>query len=232
MKRVSPFAIIIAALAVALGAAWYMMRSAQSIPPAPGSSPASGPSGGTSSAASTAAPGADPPHFRGSESAPVTLEEFGDFECPPCGYLYAVLKTIESEYGSRLRVIFREFPLSPPHVHAVAAARAAEAAGLQGKFFEMHDLLYENQKAWTEAFDVRPLFEGYARKIGLDVERFKRDQTNEIVERRITLDGSRGHSLGVKSTPTIFLNGVEIPFAQYSAEGLRAAINKALNGHP
>src|SRR2546425_2518317 len=230
MKRLSPFAIIIAVLAIALGGAWYMMRSAQSVPPAPGGPSAPGPPAVTSSAASTAAPGADPPHFRGSGSAAVTLEEFGVFECPPCGNLHPILKTIESEYGSRWRVIFRDFPLSPPHVHAVAAARAAEAAGLQGKFFEMHDLLYENQKTWADAFDVRPLFEGYARKIGLDVERFKRDQTNEIVERRITLDGSRGHSLGVKSTPTIFLNGVEIPFAQYSPEGLRPVINKALTG--
>ena len=230
MKRQLPFVIIIVVLAVALGAAVYMKRSALGVPPAPGGPPAPGPPGTTSAAASTAAPGADPPHFRGSESAAVTLEEFGDFECPPCGYLHPVLKTIENEYGSRLRVIFREFPLSPPHVHAVAAARAAEAAGLQGKFFEMHDLLYENQKIWAEAFDVRPLFEDYARRIGLDVERFKRDQTNEIVERRITLDGSRGHSLGIKSTPTVFLNGVEIPFAQYSPEGLRAVINKALSG--
>jgi len=114
MKRLSPFAIIIAVLAIALGGAWYMMRSAQSVPPAPGGPSAPGPPAVTSSAASTAAPGANPPHFRGSESAAVTLEEFGDFECPPCGNLYPILKTIESEYGSRLRVIFREFPLSPP----------------------------------------------------------------------------------------------------------------------
>ena len=160
-----------------------------------------------------------------------SCEEFGDFECPPCGLLYPVLKTIEGEYGSQVRVIFCEFPLTPPHVHALAAARAAEAAGMQGKFFEMHDTIYQYQTTWKDAFDVRPIFEDYAKRIGLDVERWKEGQTSEIVERRITLDGIRAHSLGVKGTPTVYLNGVEVPFEQLAtAEGLRAAINKAL--HP
>src|SRR5207237_1304555 len=122
-------------------------------------------------------------------------------------------------------------PLTPPHVHAVAAARAAEAAGLQGKFFEMHDLLYENQKIWKDVFDVRPVFEEYARRIGLDVERWKGDQDGEIVARRITLDGSRGHSLGVKGTPSVFLNTHEIAFEKLTPEGLRAAMDRALSGN-
>ena len=230
MKRFLPFLIIIAVLGAGLGAAWYLMkRSAQSSsggsaggnPVKPGVSP-------DAAVATNASPGANPPHARGPNNAPVTLEEFGDFECPPCGQTHPILIKLQGDYGDRLRVIFREFPLTPPHVHALAAAQAAEAAGLQGKFFEMHDLLYENQKSWKEAFDTRPIFEGYARQIGLDVERFKTDQTGEIVARRITLDGSRGHSLGVKGTPTIFINGVEIPFAQVTPDGLHAAIEKAL----
>lgn len=92
---------------------------------------------------------------------------------------------MEREFGTRLRIIFREFPLVPTHVHALAAARAAEAAGLQGKFWEMHDLIYENQKDWHEAFDVRPIFEGYATKISLDLERYRRDITSPTVEQRI-----------------------------------------------
>lgn len=231
MKRLLPFTIIILVLAVAIGAAWYMKRTAQTATGGPGAIGTSGAPGApdaTPSAALNASPGAVPAHFRGSESASVTLEEFGDFECPPCGAVYPILRGIEGEYGSRLRVIFREFPLTPTHVHALAAARAAEAAGLQGRFFEMHDMIYENQKTWKDAFDVRPLFEGYARNLGLDVERFNRDATSDAVEKRITLDGSRGHSLGVKGTPTIFLNGVEIPFEQMTPEGLRAAIDKAL----
>src|ERR1700693_2221427 len=83
-------------------------------------------------------------HILGNPDAPVTLEEFGDFQCPPCGILHPELKMIEREYASRVRIIFREFPLVPTHAHALAAAHAAEAAGLQGKFWEMHDMLYEN----------------------------------------------------------------------------------------
>ena len=225
MKRLLPFVIIIIVLGGFVWLYFYLKGSAQNsakaIPPA-ATTAGTAPPG--------AVPGADPAHARGPASAPVTLEEFADFQCSACGGVYPNFKTVESEFGSRLHVIFREFPLTPPHEHAVTAAHAAEAAGLQGKFWEMHDMLYENQETWAKAFDVRPLFEDYARKIGLNVERFKNDQTNEIVETRIFLDGRRGHSLGVKSTPTVFLNGVELPWEQVrTVEGLRGAINKALN---
>src|SRR5436190_5770689 len=225
MKRILPILIILVVLGSALGAAWYMTRAATNPPPSP---PGPAAPGGPAQATNPV-PGAEPSHFRGSENASVTLEEFGDFECPPCGLLYPVLKGIEGEHGPRLKVIFREFPLMPNHPHSLAAARAAEAAGLQGKFFEMHDLLYENQTKWKEMFDVRPAFEAYAKVIGLDVERWKKDQTSEAVEQRIFLDGNRAHSLGVKGTPTVFLNGTEIPFEQLTPEGLRAAINQAFS---
>jgi protein-disulfide isomerase len=131
-----------------------------------------------------------------------------------------------------LRIIFREFPLVPAHVHALAAARAAEAAGLQGKFWEMHDMIYEHQKDWHEAFDVRPIFEGYAKTIGLDMDQFQRDNTSEAVERRIFLDGKRGHSLGVQGTPTVFMNGREVPFQSLQQDELRKLINAELaKGH-
>jgi protein-disulfide isomerase len=178
-------------------------------------------------------PGAEPAHALGDAKAPVTLEEFGDFECPPCGVLHPILKGIESEYGpAKVRIIFREFPLVPNHVHALAAARAAEAAGLQGRFWEMHDMIYEHQKEWHEAFDVRPIFEGYAKSIGLDVQQFASDNTSEIVERRIFLDGKRGHSLGVQGTPTVFLNGNEVPFESLPPEKLKPLIDKELAAHP
>ena len=223
MKRFVPFVLIVLVLAGALGAVWYLTRSAQKSAATPTSSPAA-------DLSSVAVPGAEPAHARGPDNAPVVLEEFGDFECPPCGVVYPLFKTLEGEYGPRLQVIFREFPLTPPHAHAVAAARVAEAAGLQGKFFEMHDLLYENQKTWSQAFDVRPIFEDYAQRIGLDVDRFKRDQNSEVVAARIFLDGRRGHSMGVKGTPTVFINNRELPFEQVTPEGMRAAINKALSG--
>ena len=234
MKRALPFVIIAGVLVAALLTVWYLMRS-KAEPPAAAPAASASPSTGTSPLANTTntlEPGADPPHALGSADAPATLEEFGDFECPPCGLLHPILKTMQGEFGTRLRIIFREFPLVPTHAHALAAARAAEAAGLQGKFWEMHDLLYENQSAWGEVFDVRPIFEGYATKIGLNLEQFKRDIDSQIVEQRIFLDGKRGHSLGVKGTPTVFLNGSEVPFESLAPDKLRAVIDTELAAHP
>jgi len=229
MKRLLPFAIILVVLGSALGAAaWYMKRGSN----APG---AAGAASGTDSAAAratvvNAGPGAQPPHFRGSADAAVVLEEFGDFECPPCGQLYPILKQIESEFGPRIKVIFREYPLTPNHAHALAAAKAAEAAGMQGKFFEMHDLIYENQAKWKTMFDVRPEYEGYAKKIGLDIERWKKDQTSDAVDQRIFLDGTRAHGLGVQGTPTVYLNGADVEFEKLmKIESLRDLINQALS---
>ena len=116
----------------------------------------------------------------------------------------------------------------PPHQHALAAARVAEAAGVQGKFWEMHDLLYETQKSWHDSFDVRPIFEGYAKQIGLDVEKFKKDIDSNVVTQRIFLDGKRAHSLNVKGTPTVFLNGHEVPFESLPAEKMGPLIDAEL----
>lgn len=230
MKRILPFLIILAVLGVALGSAWYLRRAA--------SRPAGGGSGtgnaslpnssNTPNTPAITAPGADPPHTKGAKNASLTLEEFGDFECPPCAQFHPILKTMHEEFGDRLKIIFREYPL-PGHQHAVQAASAAESAGLQGKFWEMHHKLYENQKTWHEAFDVRPIFEDYAKQIGLDIERFKRDINSDMVARRITEDGIRGRSLNLKGTPTVFMNGREIPFETIMDAGrLRNAINAEL----
>jgi protein-disulfide isomerase len=158
----------------------------------------------------------------------VTLEEFGDFQCPPCGLFHPVLKTMEKEFGPRLRVVFREYPLVPTHAHALSAARAAEAAGLQNKFWEMHDMLFETQKAWEDAENVQPIFEGYATKIGLDLAKFRRDSKSEAVEQRIFLDGKRARDLGVQGTPTVFLNGREVPFESLAPVRLRVLINNEI----
>src|ERR1700687_4569427 len=232
MKRALPFLIIGIVLVIAVVAALYLKRSA-SAPGAPLVPPASRvASNVTTTGNDTAATetGALPPHTQGPENAPVTLEEFGDFECPPCGMLHPVLKTMEKEFGPRIRLIFREFPLVPAHVHALAAARSAEAAGLQGKFWEMHDLLYENQKNWHDAFVARPIFEVYAPRIGLNLEKFRGDSSGETVAQRIFLDGKRAHVLGVSGTPTVFMNGREVPFESLMApDKLRALINAQLN---
>jgi len=231
MKRTLPILIILVVLGVALGAGWYLTRSGDSHGPA-NASPAANSVAPSSTplpkVSSSANPGAQPPNTIGPLDAPVTLEEFGDFECPPCGLLHPVMKTMEKEFGPRLRVVFREFPLVPTHAHALVAARSAEAAGLQGKFWEMHDLLYENQKVWHEQFDARPTFEGYAKQIGLDMDRFRSDLNSQVVEQRIFLDGKRAHDLGVKGTPTVFLNGREVPFESLAPDKLRVLINAEL----
>ncbi len=178
---------------------------------------------------SKAAAGAEPPHIRGEAGAPVTIEEFADFQCPPCRKLHPELKKIESEYGTRLRIVFRHLPLSM-HEHAIAAARASEAAALQNRFWEMHDLLFERQREWSEAADVRNLFVGYARTLGLDVARFTRDMDGPEANARVLSDQKRAESVNITGTPTLFLNGLEIPAESMSAEGIRGAINAALNG--
>ena len=230
MKRLLPFIIILAVLGVAVGSAVYMTRSkpATTTPPSNPSPQSTVSNAPTPAPVRTGVPGADPPHTLGPANAAVKIEEFGDFECPPCGLFHPILKQMYQEFGDKVQITFREFPLVPPHQHAVAAASAAEAAGLQGKFWEMHGMIFEHQKEWKVAFDARPIFEGYAKEIGLDVERYKRDVQSDRVEQRIFLDGKRGHSLGVNSTPTVFLNGREVPFEQLPADKLRVLIQNEL----
>jgi len=231
MKRLLPFIIILGVLGVAVGAVVYMSR-----PKTVGNSPASAANSTAQARPSpaptlgpvkTGVPGADPPHTLGPATAPVRIEEFGDFECPPCGAFHPILKQMHQEFGDKLYITFREYPL-PIHDHAIPAASAAEAAGMQGKFWEMHALIFEHQNEWKVAFDVRPIFEGYAKQIGLDVERFKRDVNSDRVEQRIFLDGKRARSMGVNSTPTVFLNDKEIPFTLLPEESLRVLIDNEL----
>lgn len=176
-----------------------------------------------------ALPGAEPPHVRGEMNAPVTLEEFGDFECPPCAAFHPELKKIEAEYGARLRVIFRHMPLEI-HPHALSAARASEAAALQGKFWEMHDLLYEKQNDWARATDAKAVFVRFAGELGLDQERFAQDMESQQVLERIELDEQRAESIDVDGTPGLFINGREIPSSARTPEGIRATVDAALKG--
>jgi len=178
--------------------------------------------------ASSIKPGADPPHMLGATDARVMLEEFGDFECQPCGLLHPTIRAMKREFGPKVVIVFREFPLVAKHSHALAAAQAAEAAGLQGKFWEMHDLLYENQKSWHDAADVGPIFEDYARRIGLALDQFQRNISGGIVDQRIALDKERGHSIGINSTPTVFLNGREVPLESLATDKLRELIKSQI----
>jgi len=167
-------------------------------------------------------------HILGNPDAPVTLEEFGDFQCPPCGTLSGPINQLEQDYRPRLRIIFRHFPLTM-HRHAREAALASEAAGRQGQFWQMHDVLYREQAVWSEAADVRPLFDTYAGMLGLKIDRFKKDMESEEVNRRVTADQLRGTALGVTITPTLFVNNRALPNASLSPTSLRAAVEAAMN---
>jgi protein-disulfide isomerase len=114
------------------------------------------------------------------------------------------------------------------HAHALMAAQAAEAAGLQGRFWEMHDKLYENQAAWSDARDLVPIFVDYAKQIGLNTDQFLKDLNGEAVAARIFQDGKRAHALGVNSTPSFYVNGKEVKDDQLKPEGLRDMIRQAM----
>ena len=166
-------------------------------------------------------------HVRGTENAPVTLEEFGDYQCPPCSTVAGIIDDVERAYRPHLRVVFRNFPLAM-HAHAAEAAYAAEAAGLQGRFWQMHDVLYREQSEWSKATDVKPTLIAYARVIGLDVDRFKVDMQAPKVKALVDSDQREGAERGIKSTPTIFINNVALAPNAQNAAGLRAAIDSAV----
>lgn len=176
---------------------------------------------------SNGTPGANPPHVRGVVTAPVTIEEFGDFECMPCLLLWPALRNLEQEYGARLSVIFRQHPLAQ-HQHASKAARASEAAGLQGRFWEMHDLLYLKRSAWVPLDDPSASFQNFAAELGLDLGRFRKDLESGEVARRIKADEERGESLGIDRTPIVFVNGKRVELQPDVEKGLRAEIETAL----
>ncbi len=139
-------------------------------------------------------------------SAKVTIVEFGDFQCPSCAQVYPTLKELLKIYQDKLNLVFRNFPL-PQHKNANVAAEAALAAGSQGKFWEMYDKLYENQDKWSESGNALDIFNGYAKDIGLDVDKFTQDVKGEKFKETIASDLSDGTLLGIDATPTFFIDG-------------------------
>ena len=141
-------------------------------------------------------------HAQGNDKADLVIVEYGDYQCPYCGAAYPVLKELIKEFGSQVKFVFRNFPLSEMHQYARPAAIAAEAANLQGKFWEMHDAIYENQGSLNELF----LFE-LAEKIGLNVSQFKTDIQKAELEDKVDSDFESGIMSGVNGTPSFFVNG-------------------------
>ena len=148
-------------------------------------------------------------HVFGSSAQKVTLIEYGDYQCPGCGSLYPTLKDVVATYKDNLTFIFRNFPLTTIHPNALAAATAAEAAGLQGKYYEYHDTLYENQQNWQDAAvsERTALFQDYAKQLGLDVNKFNSDLSSSQVTDKINRDRSSASQFKVSSTPTLILDG-------------------------
>ena len=211
MKRYLPFVIIAAVLVVAVGGGFLMFRSAQ-----PQSPTTPTPAGGSVA----------------TSKGVVTIDEYGDYQCPPCGALHPIIKTLKGEYGDRIQFAFHHFPLTQLHSHALEASYAAAAAGLQGKFWEMHNMLYEKQSEWNEVGDFRPIVLEFARKIGLDLPRFTRDIDGLQVVTIVSEDMQRGALLGVSGTPTVFINSQLIHSDNFSTEGLRKEINRRLSVNP
>lgn len=213
MRRYLPFIIVIfvALLAVGGGAYFYRVkRSANATPKI--SKPETEKSG-------------ESVHVLGPADAAVTLEEFGDFQCPPCGKLSEPINQLQKQYN--LRVIYREFPL-PNHAHAKEAAFAAEAAAQQGRFWQMHDLLYREQAVWSNSTDARALFNAYAGMLQLDLDRFRKDMDSSEVQRQVDLDQHRGTAIGVKNTPTIFLNNEALQPNQINPTELPGVVEAAM----
>lgn len=141
-------------------------------------------------------------HIFGSLTAAIELVEYGDYECPHCGRAYPIVKEIKRRLGKDLKFVFRNFPLSKIHPNAFTAAVSTEAAGLQGKFWEMHDIIFENQRA----LDIASIL-SYADKLGLDMERFRNDLGQEALAEKVEHDFESGLRSGVNATPTFFING-------------------------
>lgn len=163
----------------------------------------------------------DRDHVRGPATAPVTVVEYGDYECPYCGQAYPIVKRLRQELGDQVRFVFRNFPLAEVHPHAEEAAEAAEAAAAQGKFWEMHDYLYEHQGALDEEH-----LADYARILSLNADEFERELKEGAGRDRVQEDLMSGLESGVEGTPTFYINGVRYE-GPYDLDSLRDAITAA-----
>jgi protein-disulfide isomerase len=160
-------------------------------------------------------------HAQGPVDAPVTLVEYGDYQCPYCGAAYPIIKAVQARLGDKLRFVFRNFPLQQAHPYAELAAEAAEAAGAQGKFWEMHDALYENQAELGQE-----LIEMLVERLGLDAERFEADLEGRAFQARVKHDFMGGVRSGVNGTPSLFINGERYD-ESWDEESLAAALQAA-----
>jgi protein-disulfide isomerase len=204
------------------------------------------PGGGSASKSPTPAPakvsaippnapiGANPPNMKGAPNAVVTVEEFADFQCPTCASVYTVMNQVHAAYGSRIKFIYRNFPLTQIHKNSYDASVAAEAAYLQdaNKFWDMQNQLFTNQAAWSNLADPRPVFKGYAEKIGLDVAKWENDVAGLPAKTRVNADMERGKAINITGTPSIYINGQPLAFAQFNFDAIKGIIDAELAKGP
>jgi protein-disulfide isomerase len=164
---------------------------------------------------------------RGSEQSLVTIVEYSDFQCPACAYYQPLVKALSGEFKDSIRVVYRHFPL-PQHKWAKLAAYTAEAAGNQGKFWEMSDLIFERQDKWAESDDATPVLYALAQELGLNMEQFKSDIASDAIKAKVDKDYASGISYKIDSTPTFFLNGQKIKNPR-SIDEFRQLVNAALS---
>ena len=148
--------------------------------------------------------------IRGNPNAKVTLIEYADFQCPACAVMHATIKQLQGDFKDNLRLVYRFFPLTNIHQNSLISAQAVYAAGLQGKLWEMFDMVYENQEGWSDSTQAKSIFVDYAKKLGLNSSKFNSDIDSDSTKKFITDEQSQGLDLGINATPTIFMNGKEI----------------------
>jgi protein-disulfide isomerase len=211
-SKTAPLLLIILAVAVAGGIALYMSRQ--------------GPNGANVDGQKVVtAPGTG--RVRGAEDAPITLVEYGDYQCPTCGHYHPIIMELLSRYQGKLKLEYHHFPLIQIHPNAMLASKAAESAGDQGKFWEMHDLLYARQQEWSPSPNAEAVFLQYASLLGLDTNAFMRSIRSPETEQRVLADVRAGSSI-VEGTPTFALNGEVLRGDPPGMEGLVDRINRLL----
>lgn len=167
-------------------------------------------------------------NYYGNEKSQVELTEFVDFQCEACYAYYPVVKQVKEEYKDKVKFRVRYFPITSSHQFAMQAARSAEAAARQGKFWEMHDLLFENQKTWEQATDAGPYFDQYAQQIGLDMTKYKTDFASSDVNAVVNKDLQDVQALGGNGTPTFALNGKKIESPGRTPEDFKKYLDEQL----
>jgi len=165
-------------------------------------------------------------NVKGNPDAVVSLVKYSDFQCGACAQFYPSVNAILADYGDQIRFEYKHFPLVSIHQNAIPAAKAAEAAGQQGEFFAMHDLIFENQSVWANSANPISFFNQYAQEIGLDVEEFKTQYRASLIEDRIQESFNEARELGLSGTPTFFLNGEQMEIESF--QDFRSQIETAL----